>query len=280
MSSSYSSHKQQTLTLLRLLLRPVIRFCLKRGLKVQDISECVKLELAYSAGQELEKQSKKANASRISAMTGMHRRDIGRIDRGDYKLDENRDTLTRIITHWMTDPSFRTTARKPRVLSLSSGKSEFEALVKKAGTDLNPATILFELKRLQMVEETSRGLRLLAPNLIEKENKEEAYHIASEDMHGLITTVEHNTRANTDTPLHHLQTAFDSVRKRDIPELNRKLLEAGHKLHLQIRELIASYDQDTTPDPSYRGECTRVAFTSFTSTESNTPEGNKNADEE
>jgi len=68
------------------MLGPVARFCLKHGTGIQEFLEAAKHSFVAQAAAEIEKSGDKANVSRISIITGIHRRDVMRIyDQGEAR---------------------------------------------------------------------------------------------------------------------------------------------------------------------------------------------------
>ena len=102
---------------LLVMLRPVARLCVRSGVGIQEFIEAAKVVFISVAQEQLAQGSKKANKSRISVATGIHRRDVDRLlKRGDEPI-EPANLLSRVITAWDTLPEYKTATGKPRVLS-------------------------------------------------------------------------------------------------------------------------------------------------------------------
>jgi len=251
--------------LLRALLRPAARFCARHALKVQDVIDCLKTEFLAVAEEELRKQNAKVTRSRLSVITGLQRRDIDRLIQGTPPKREQSNLIFRIINQWRMDRRFSSKPGAPKILSLTPETGEFAKLVASVSSDIGPATVLFEMVRLNFVEQTPRGLRLLVENFIPRgaEKVDEGADILSSDLGDLTDTVQANILEETNPPLHHLRTEYDKIRPDGVAHLQSWFLREGHAFHLRARAELAKYDQDVNPDPGFKGETARVSFSSF-----------------
>lgn len=247
---------------LRLLVRPLARFAIRHGLKVQQLTEALKQELTDAAEHELNKKQEKVNASRLSVITGIHRRDIRRIEETtDERVHQN--LAARVLSLWQTHSDYTTKAGKPRVLRYRGEGNEFQELVRLVGTDLNSATVLFELCRVNAVEKKGDTLKVVQRNYIERGDLENGFRYLSEDMEDLVETVEHNLTGEEKHPLHHLRTEYDRIRLDALPEIHRWILQESHRFHSKVRTFLARHDEEATPKSGYSGEYTKVSFVSF-----------------
>ena len=64
------------LNTLRLLVKPIAKFCLRHTLSIQDLIESAKIAFIEVADAEIRKKGDKVNTSRISLVTGLHRKDV------------------------------------------------------------------------------------------------------------------------------------------------------------------------------------------------------------
>jgi len=85
---------------IRLLLKPVIRICVSQNIRLQEFEEIAKLAFIDVAEEKLTEQGEGVSQSRLSVITGLHRRDINRlfVQRSEPRLSHN--ILTRVIGQW------------------------------------------------------------------------------------------------------------------------------------------------------------------------------------
>jgi len=249
---------------LEVILRPVVRLCLRHGLKVKDLVELLKVVFVRVARAELVQQGEEESLSRIKVMSGVHRAEVARILKGKPQGARPMDVVTKVIGKWRSDKRYLTSAGKPRVLTSEGMASEFVQLVQSVSIDLNPYTVLFEMERLGFVERTNAGMRLQASVYIPKD-VHEGYAMMADDVEDLMETVQENMapqRAPEERSLH-MKTEYDSIAVDDLPTVREWVRREGSKFHARVRDYLASVDQDISPRRRARGGRVRVALGTF-----------------
>ncbi len=238
---------------LRLMLRPIARFCLKHGTGIQEFLEVAKHSFVEQAASEIEESGDKANVSRISISTGIHRRDVMRI----YGQGEARETpegvAVRVIGQWIADKKFLTTAGKPRILSNQSDNNEYRVLVETVSKDVNPGSVLSELQRIGAVEKTARGIKLLASAFQSDSSSLEGYRIMAKDVENLMGAVDENLSSKSSVPNLHARTEYDNISDENLPEIRDWLLKEGSAFHKKVRKYLAGFDHDINPELNKSG---------------------------
>lgn len=233
---------------LRTMLRPVVRFCLRHSLRIQEFLETAKVAFIEVASDDMDEEGEKVNVSRLSVMTGIHRRDVMRIYRDEDFSEEPYNLITRLIGHWRNSPKFSTAGKKPRVLTVDGENSEFRHLVSEVSNDLNAGTILFELERIGAVEHVARGIRLLTGAYVPRGNAEKGFQLLGKDTEDLITAVEQNIFTPQATPNLHARTEYDNVRPDAVPHIRDWLLTEGSAFHTKANKYVAQFDRDIHPN--------------------------------
>ncbi|MCO6430852.1 MAG: hypothetical protein J5J00_08320 [Deltaproteobacteria bacterium] len=236
-----------TLKCLRLVLRPIARFSLQRAINIQDLVESLKFVLISVAKEELEAGGEKPNVSKLSIMTGMHRRDVMRILASDEIPDRPAGLTSRIIGQWEQDSRFTTKAGVPRVLTVDGEDSEFAELVKLVSKDLHPGTILHELERLGVVEHVRGGVRVKARYESARGDPEKGYQILGADLADLINAADENVFGSAETPNLHARTEYDNIFVDDLPKIREWLLKEGSAFHQKARNYLSRFDKDINP---------------------------------
>ncbi len=233
---------------LLLLLRPLARFCIRYGFRIQDILEVMKAALVESAERHLDDTQVKVNTSRISILTGLQRKDIVRIQ--ESELHEARPDKTipgRVIGQWEQNPRFQTKEGKPAVLDYETPESRFHDLVRTITTNLNPATVLFELERMGAVTRTPRGLKLAQDFSSLSNDLLGAIDVASQDFQTLLTCVEENTQPGPKVGNLHIRTEYDNIYLKHADEIRLWIIEKGKEFHRSAREYLSKFDKDVYP---------------------------------
>lgn len=248
---------------LRRMLKPAIRFCLRRSLHVQDVIESVKVVFIEAACDELQANGQGVNVSRLAAMTGMHRRDVMRIHKESSISEQPQGLVNRVIGQWQQDPRFTTKYGRPKVLSFEGENSEFQELVKLVSNDLHPGTVLFELERIGAVQKSRSGVRLVVRAYVPKGNAKEGYDMLASDAADLMNAVEENLFEPVHVPNLHAKTEYDNVSVDAIPEIREWLLREGSALHQKARNYLAKYDLDINPAADAGSGGARVVLGTF-----------------
>lgn len=255
------------------LLRPIARFCLRYGLQIQDLHEACKRAIVLEAQSQVAREAGTANISRLSAATGIHRRDVTRLTAEPDAQQEPQGLTTRIIGQWQHDRRFSTPAGRPRPLTVGVDGSEFHALVAAVSKDLHAGTIFKELERLGLVESRGDTVRLLSGVFVPRADTVASYRMLARDASSLFSAVEANIHDEPDPAHLHGTTSFDNLRQSALPEIRAWLLAEGSKFHRRVREHLSSFDLDLSPPSAKESRtgkihgggkvvCTTVSFTS------------------
>lgn len=244
------------------ILTPVIRFCIRHSLKFQDLVECAKACFVKIAREELETKSQAATDSRLSLITGLNRRNVMNFKNRDADWESRKGVVSKVIGQWQTDTRFLTAKGEPKVLKIGPD-SEFAKLVQAVSTDLNPATVQFELERINAVSKTSKGLKLLVEIFVPKGDVIQGLNFLGMDVDGLIGAAEENLFDSPAVPNLHLAVAYDKIRASEYDNIRSWLLKEGNSFLIRMRDYVSRFDQDVNPDTKYKGKFMSVILGTF-----------------
>jgi Family of unknown function (DUF6502) len=102
--------------------------------------------------------------SAITLLSGVHRRDVRNLGRGDAAqrsaaAEHGMGLAGEVVARWMSDRAFTVTRGQARPLTRGApddGRS-FDALVARVSSDVRPRAVLDELRRLGVVREDGEG---------------------------------------------------------------------------------------------------------------------------
>lgn len=252
---------------LRVSLRPLVRLALRSSLQFMDLVELLKSVFLEVAAEELDREGERISVSRLSVMTGVHRKDATRLYRDRGEVRRPGDTLTRVIGHWRQSSSYATKPGQPRVLSCEGSESEFASLVREVTSDVAPYTVLNELERREMIERTPRGVRLLKSLHISSSRElTEGFQLLGSDVEDLLDAGCENILAPGEPRNLHLKTQFDNIPRTKLPEIREWLLNEGSQFHVKVERYLAQFDRDIAPNHD-SSPASRVAFGSFSVSE-------------
>lgn len=239
------------------LLKPAVRFCLKRSIGIRDLTEIAKSVFIDIATEELEKQKIKPTDSRVCAMSGIQRTAI-RHYREHGLQKGTTQYLYRVIGQWRRDEKFLGKSGRPRVLSLKGNDSEFHDLVRHISTHLHPRAVLFALEQVGAVEvnEHEETVKLSARGYTPRGNQVEGFQMLASDAENFVQSVMDNinTLEEGGEPKNiHASTVYDNLDQKAIPRIQRWLSVQCYRLHQRAEKFISQYDLDIKPDSRKQG---------------------------
>jgi hypothetical protein len=232
-----------------------VRFLVRRGIVFQDFDVAARRLFVTAAVEELEKSTKKINASRISVVTGLQRREVIKHLEAPVKETLQTASLTaRVLGQWENNPNFITKDKTPRVLKHEGDTSEFAELCASVSTAINAGTLLFELQRTGVAKLTPHGVKLLNTAAGSLHDVEKVHTLLSKDINLFICAAEENMERKHATANHYTRTEYDNIYVDKLEEARSWVLNEGRLFHRKIREYLAKFDQDTQPskDPARR----------------------------
>lgn len=264
---------------LEMLFRPLASFCLRRGVKIQEALEAFKKALIYEAEQDLRERAEKITDSKLSVMTGIHRRDITRLYHEGSEKSGQITLLGKVIGAWQLNKKYLDSRGRPRALTCNGSDSEFSHLVSSISNDVKPSTVLFELERSALIKNIDGKITLLGEAFTPSGNIESNFAILSSDLNDIISAVEENTYSKNQDKNLHAKTEFDNIDISELPRIKRWLLDKGAKYHQEAREFLAKFDFDYSPERARKSSASgRIVFGTFAFTSDKvkkSEEGNK-----
>lgn len=140
------------------ILRPLARLMIANGIMLPAAVEMLKNAYVKVAATDFRIDGDPPPDTRISLLTGVHRKDVKRLRGGGQPAREDAgslNVLSEVVTRWASDRRYLGRDGKPRVLARSARAGagpSFDALAYGISSDLKPRPILDELLRLDMVE--------------------------------------------------------------------------------------------------------------------------------
>lgn len=134
---------------LRRVLRPLVRLALASGLTFPALSALLRRLFIDVAEKEFAIPGKPQTDSRISLITGIHRKDVSRLRSGEMPmpaLPAPVSRTSRIVARWLADPRYcdRNGVPLPLPRIAPAGEASFESLVGDVTRDLHPRAVLDE----------------------------------------------------------------------------------------------------------------------------------------
>ena len=233
------------------LARPLIKLCIRHGIKLGELFDVVKRVYVVEAERFLQQNNEAVSTSRITLMTGVHRTDVAQIRSEKKFAPRERHTVSDVISQWRYDPRFSSKPGSPRALGIEGKESEFAELVRSVSHSVSPYTVSFELERLGMISKTKDGkVKLITRVFVPKGDSTAILQMLAEDMDDLIVAVEENAFTTSDekVPNHHLKTEYHNLPDQALFEIKQWCMREGSAFHERARNFLSKYDRDLNPN--------------------------------
>ena len=246
------------------MLRPIVRLSLRYSIHLNDLTEMLKQVLIEISREELIKTGQLVSLSKLSVMTGVHRKDVTRLERSPDQIREGGNLIARVMVQWQHDPRFSTKAKRARILSVEGRDSEFASLVRSVnGENVSAYSILSEMERLGAVERHRSNVKLMWRDFIVDGDAAAGLSMLACDINDMSQAVESNIFYPQKIQNLHLKTDFDNIAPDALPEIRCWLIEEGSLFHRRAREYLSKYDRDLNQNMPKHGVRCKVALGTF-----------------
>ena len=244
------------------LLRPLVRLFIRSGMTFPVVQELLRELYVQVAETEFALSDKDQTDSRVSLLTGVHRKEVRRLRGAGAPVSAMPSSLSstsRILSHWLGSPEF-SSRRGPKPLPRTAlpDKPSFDALVESVTRDVRPRAVLDEWLHRGIVEIDARDrVVLLETALIPKVGDEQQLYYFGRNLHD------------------HAAAAVDNISGAEQPRFLERALhydglsaDAAEALVLHARELAVAALQNANrealalSDNDRGGRC-RVNFGVF-----------------
>ena len=134
---------------LQRLLVPLSELAVAQGLPYATVDELMRRSFVAAAHAAHPDLPEHRRVSRVSAATGLNRREVTRLMQSAPDAPAPRRSLvSEVFGHWVTHPDYRGSDGLPRVLPRFGAAPSFEALAQEISRDVHPRSLLEELLRL------------------------------------------------------------------------------------------------------------------------------------
>lgn len=130
-------------------LRPLVRLMIRSGITFPALADLLRELYVNVAEHEFALPGKEQTDSRVSLLTGIHRKEVHRLRGAGAPVNTVPTTLSRtsrIIARWLAEPGYCDALGHPLPLPRQAGEGEpsFEALVGAVTRDVRPRAVLDE----------------------------------------------------------------------------------------------------------------------------------------
>lgn len=199
LNQTTSAEKTQLLlhNTLRKVLRPLVRLMLSQGINYTMILEDLKRVFVSVAEEEFKIDGKQQTNSRITLLTGVHRKDVHLIRNEEDKTPELPLSIgAQIIGLWLGNSQYLDATGQPLPLARLASKGaelSFEALVASISKDFRARPVLDEWLRLGFVRQDDKDfVHLNAQAFIPNQDLEEKMSFLGMNVHDHMAAAVNN----------------------------------------------------------------------------------------
>jgi len=240
------------------MLRPLVRFLLEKQLGYPLLSGLLKGLYVEVAERDIALPGRRPTDSRISLLTGIHRREVKRLRAGLGDEDPIPSVVSLgalLVSRWIGEPEYLDAEGKPRVLPRRGPAPSFEALVESVSTDLPPRSVLDEWLRLGVVTADEDGmLSLSADSFVPSKGFDEKLHFFGRNLRDHIASGAYNI-LEEGPPFLDRSVYYDRLSRASAEELAQLAREEGAELIRRINRRaleLQSEDAEEARDATHR----------------------------
>lgn len=198
-NNSASESQPPIIAAIRYLLRPLIRLLLSHGISFTAFCEMVKSAYVKVAEEEFRLASKPQTDSRISLLTGIHRREVNRLRNEpvtEINLSQHASMSALLLSIWSGHPEYLDKQGQPVPLPRLANKGEghsFESLVQSVSKDFRARVVLDEWLRQGIVTlDKDDSVHLSADAFVQPRGMEEKTYYFGQNIHDHMAATVHN----------------------------------------------------------------------------------------
>ena len=257
--SSDNPIKEKVLTALQRVMKPLVRLALAQGINYQMLLETLKIVFVQVAEEEFKLSQREQTDSRISLLTGLHRKDVHRL----RDLPESTQTTSlvtlgsQLVGLWISDADFVDAQGKPKPLArLASvgGNVSFDRLVARVSKDIRARPVLDEWLRIGVAYLDDNDCVCLNNDaFVPSEGFEEKLFFFQQNIHDHAAATTHNLM-NLTPPMLERCVYYDSLTLEAINELKALAENQGMTAlkAVNARAIELQTESQNNPDATQR----------------------------
>ncbi|EJM47550.1 hypothetical protein PMI26_00996 [Pseudomonas sp. GM33] len=247
---------------LRHVMRPLVRLMLRKGVTYLVFADLLKEVFVDVADREFRLDDKAPTDSRISLLTGVHRKDVRRLrnsgDPATSTLPENITFGAQLVNAWTTAPFCDDAGQPlplPRLASVGGDRS-FDALVAKVSTDIRARVVLDEWLRLGVVRlDEQERVHLEAQAFVPQKGFDEKAAYLGHNLHDHACAAVHNL-SGEGPAFFERSVHYDALAPMSVEALREAVASEGMQALLSFNRLAAELEFRDLPSPEPRQRIT------------------------
>ncbi|MNO86093.1 hypothetical protein D3C76_774830 [compost metagenome] len=234
-------------------MQPLVRLMLRKGVTYLVFADLLKEVFVEVADREFRLGEKAPTDSRISLLTGVHRKDVRRLrntgDPAASTLPENITFGAQLVNAWAKAPFCNDAGQPlplPRLASVGGDRS-FDALVAKVSTDIRARVVLDEWLRLGVVRlDEQERVHLEAQAFVPQKGFDEKAAYLGHNLHDHACAAVHNL--SSEAPAFFERSVhYDALAPMSVEALREAVASEGMQALLSFNRLAAELESRDLP---------------------------------
>lgn len=233
---------------LRQALKPLVRLMLAKGVGYPQLAELMKELFVAVAEREFRIDGKEQTDSRLSLLTGIHRKDIKRLRALPDDADTVPDSISlgmRLVSAW-NEPPFASAPGQPRPLARLArlgGEVSFDHLVASVSKDIRARAVLDEWLRLGIVTLDAEDRVVLSSGaFVPSRGLEEKAYYLGHNLHDHAAAATHNVLGSGE-PWLERSVHYDALPDDVVAHLRRHAADSGMHLLQDLNHQAMAAEQ-------------------------------------
>jgi hypothetical protein len=228
--TSLNQNNSVLLATFKKVVKPLVRLFLEKGITYTLLLEELKQVFVEVASEEFKIDGKAQTDSRITLLTGVHRRDVNRFRNSSTKTQQLKTNFSaQLISQWLGNEKFLDENGRPKRLARSNkvnSNDTFDDLVMSVSKDIRSRPVLDEWLRTNIITLDDEGyLHLNSEAFIPNDDLEQNLYYLGMNVHDHLAAAVNNTLNNP--KMFERCVYYDNLTIGDITELHEITNKAG-----------------------------------------------------
>jgi Family of unknown function (DUF6502) len=241
--SHHASPSPALVQALRLVLRPLVRVMLAQGITFAYVAELLKSLMVEVADQNFRLDGRPPTDSRVSLLSGVHRKDVNRLRGAESVADTKMPSIVslgaQLAAQWLGNPLYLDEHGQPKALPRyisEGGPASFEGLVMGVNSDIRSRVVLDEWLRLGVVHlDEERRVCLNTQAFVPAKGFDEKAFYFGHNLHDHAAAAAHNL-LGLDSPLMERSVHYSGLSAQSVEQLAAQSKELGMQALLAVNK--------------------------------------------
>jgi hypothetical protein len=257
---SFTLQPDMLLRAVRRLLRPLVRLLIQRGVTFPAVADVLRSLYVEVAAHELLTEPRARTDSRISLLTGVHRKEIRRWRSETREPEDVPPVITRtsqILARWLHDDDYVDTEGRHRPLPRlprPEGGPSFESLVQSVTSDVRPRAVLDDWLNHGIVTlDADDHVILDTAAFVPRPGSAEQLFYFGRNLHDHLAAAAANVIAHGPAPFLERAAHYDNLSPATVARLESMGRDAAQRLltefNRQVLDLLGTNDRELENAP-------------------------------